>query len=119
MKTPKFELNKLKRLVRTNGEIYNFEREILDKFKEPTGAVSVTVIHGVFHQTTEHILVTGTDAASVQDKTSPFILALYDEAKDIKQGDKVTINDKVYNVSGVTNPGEFNLALDISLEVVV
>lgn len=119
MKAPKFERNKVAQLIRTHGERYLFRRDELNKFKEPVDDIVIAEIMGIFHQTMEHILVTGSDASSIQDKTSPFILALYDDAKDIKQGDKVTINGQPYLVNGATNVGQWNIALDISVEAVL
>ena len=120
MKTPKFEQNKVSRLIRTAGVEYEFKRDSLNEFKEPTGeAVSVAVVKGVFHQFTEHISITGADAASVQSKQVPYILALYADAKDIKQGDYTVINGTKYLVNGVNDVMNWNIVIDISLEAVV
>lgn len=119
MKAPKFELNKISRLIRVQGLEYTFSRDKLDDYKEPTGAVSATTIRGVFHQTTQHISVVGADAASVQSKQSPFILVLYSDAKDIQQGDYTVINGVKYLVNGLVDIGNWNIAIDISLEAVV
>ena len=119
MKTPKFELNKLARLVRVQGVEYTFQRNILNDFKEPTGTASSTVIKGVFHQTTTHLTVIEGDAASVQTKPNPFILALYTDAKDVRQNDWVMINGRKYVVTGVNDICNWNIAIDICLEIVV
>ena len=119
MKAPVFERNKLSRLIRVQGLPYTFKRHKLNDFKEPMEEVSATTVRGVFHQTTQYVSVVGADASSVQNKFSPFILALYPEAKGIKQGDFVQINGVKYAVNGLNNIGNWNIAVDISLEAVV
>lgn len=119
MKAPVFEKNKLSRLIRVHGLPYIFKRPKLNEFKEPTEEASATTVRGVFHQTTQHISVVGADASSVQSKFSSFILALYSEAKDIQQGDTVKVNDTEYSVNGLNNIGNWNIAIDISLEAIL
>lgn len=120
MKAPKFELNKISRLIRVQGVEYNFQRRKLNEFNEPTEeAVSVAIVKGVFHQTTKYISIDVADAASVQSKQVPFILALYNDAKDLKQGDFTIINGIKYSVNGLTDIGNWNIAIDISLEATV
>lgn len=116
MKAPKFELNKVARLIRTQGLPYEFRRDSLNEYKEPTGTASVIKVHGVFHEQIQHLTLTEADAASVRQKQSPYILALFSEANGIKQGDYVIINGLKYTVVGTNNIGNWNLALDISLE---
>lgn len=119
MKAPKFEQNKVARLIRVQGVKYVFERPKLDDFKEPTGETEATELKGVFHQTTNHITVVGTDASSVQNKQSPAILALYEDAKGLKQDDVVVINGTKYLVTGLLDIGNWNIVMDISLEAIV
>lgn len=116
MKTPRFELNKVVRLIRTHGASYEFHRDTLNEFKEPTGAASKISVNGVYHEQSQHLVLTEADAASVRQKQSPYILTLYSQAKGIKQGDYVFINGLKYTVVGMNNIGNWNLALDISLE---
>lgn len=120
MKAPKFERNKLLRLLRTHGISYTFKRSEINKFKEPTGeAVSVATIQGVFHETTQHVSIVASDAASVKSKQTPYILTLYEAAKDLQQGDYTIINGKTYTVNDAVDIGNFHIAVDISLEVTV
>lgn len=119
MKRPCFELNKVRRLIKVQGVSYVFKRDGLNEFKEPTEAVSEMTVKGVFHQYTQHISIVSSDAASVQQKNTPYILALYDEAKILAQDDYVVINEAKYKVTGLTDIGNWGIAIDISLEVVV
>ena len=119
MKRPRFQMNKVERLIKVQGVSYTFKRDKVNDFKEPTGAVFEMTVRGVFHQTTQHISVVNSDAASVQRKNSPFILALYDEASQLTQGDYVVINKVKHIVNGLTDIGGWGIAMDISLEAVV
>lgn len=117
MKAPKFERHKIDRLIKVHGEYYYFYRDTLDEFKEPTGGTSYVSVRGVFHETVSPIIVTTSESAAVQDKPNCYILTLYDEkSQQIQQGDFTYINDRKYTVTGVTNTGNWNIALDINLE---
>lgn len=119
MKTPRLQAHKLERLIKVHGVCYTFKRDKLDEFKEPSGAVSEMTVRGVFHQLTQHISIVSSDAASVQQKNSPYIIALYCDAQCLEQGDKVTINGTKYKVNALTDIAGWNLAMNISLEAVV
>ncbi len=114
-----FEANKIARLIRVQGASYTFKRDVLNKFKEPTGKTLDTCIDGVFHEQIQHITVTGTDAATVRQKMSSYILALYADAKNLQQGDYVYIDNRKYLVNGLNNISNWDVAVDISLEEVV
>lgn len=119
MKTPKFEENKLRRLIRTQGICYRFYRPELDKFKEPTGHTWANELKGVFHQTTQHISVYTVEGGSIQTKQVPMILAPFAEARNLQQDDLVDINGRCYKVTGLLDIGNWNIAIDISLEEVL
>lgn len=119
MKIQSFERNKISRLIRVQGIKYVFERPKLSEFKEPTGETITIELRGVFHQTTNHITVVGTESSSIKSKQSPAILALYDEAKGLKQDDIVVINGTKYLVTGLLDIENWNIAIDISLEAIV
>lgn len=117
MKYPKFELNKATRAVKTLGVEYTFFRNKPNVFKESAGVIEVAKILGVFHQYANHVYATVQTSATVQTKPTPNIFTLYEGAQDITQGDYVIINGKKYIVTGVINPNDWNICLDISLEV--
>ena len=114
-----FEANKIARLIKVQGASYVFKRDILNEIKEPTGETLDTCINGVFHEQIQHITVTGTDAATVRQKMSSYVLALYADAKDIQQGDYVYVDGRKYLVNGINNISNWDVAVDISLEEVV
>lgn len=119
MKAPKFEEYKIRKNIDIYGINFSFNRDVLNDFKEPTGKVKTTQVKGVYHTSSSHITVVGSEDSSIQTKDSPAILILYNPEIDIKQNDWVKYNGKKYIVTGVNNWYEWNIALDISLEVVV
>lgn len=119
MKSLSFEYNKIRRLLRTRGVSYTFYRDTLDEFKEPNGREEVATFAGVFHEVVNHVLLTTADSATVQSKQTPYILALYEDAKAIKQDDYTYIDGQKYVVNGTVNTAKWGVSVDISLEAVV
>lgn len=120
----KFEAYKLRRELKKVGREYEFERAVLNAFKEPTNeSVVAGKLMGLYHEYTgggmsSGVSVTSSDAAQVRSKKTPMILCLYEDAKFIKFGDVVKINSKKLKVTGVVNIQEWNIVADVSLEVI-
>lgn len=121
-----FETAKLSRAIRVYGTSYQFMRETLDDFDEPTGEkVLVLAVNGVYHEQTSYISLTASDAGVVPKKITPYITILCKDAMDdhgkpkIQQGDFVAVSGKKYKVNGVNNLSNLNIAYDISLEEVI
>lgn len=120
MKTQKFQPHKVKRMVDTLGVVYQFNRDTLSQYKEPTGEqVSIAEIKGVLHSTASYVTKTATDGSTITAKQSPQILTNDPKAKLLHMDDKVTIDDCTYRVTGVLDINMLGLAFDISLEVIL
>lgn len=116
-----FEVYKLKRELKRSGEDYEIRRQLKNEFGEPTEEYVVAgVIRGLYHETSEHILVSMTDTTQVRTKKVPSILCTYEDVELTKPmvGDRTMINGKSMKVTGMVNIQEWNLIIDISLEVV-
>lgn len=117
----RFEVYKIKREIKRSGIDYKFARQAANEFGEPSGEdVEVGTIKGLYHETNEHILVSMSDTTQVRTKKAPNILCLYEDVAPLKLaiGDKVEINEKTMEVTGVVDIQEWKLIVDISLEVV-
>lgn len=121
-----FETAKLSRVIRVYGAQYQFMRETLDEFDEPTGEKVLSLaVNGVYHEQTSYISLTASDAGIVPKKITPYITILCKDAMDeqgkpkIHQGDFVSVNGKQYKVNGVNNLSNLNIAYDVSLEEVI
>ena len=125
MVNTKFEAYKLKRELKRIGKDYEFKREKLNKFKEPTDNPSVVgVIRGIYHESSRNprgnIEINTVETTQYRTRRTPMILCLYEDAEalGLHVGDKVTINSRVMKVTGVVNVQEWDIIADISLEVV-
>lgn len=120
MKTPKFQPHKVKRMIDTLGVMYQFNRDRLNKYKEPTGEQElIAELKGVLHSTASYVTKTATDGSTIAAKQSPQILTNDPKAKLLHIDDKVIIDNCTYKVTGVLDINMLGLAFDISLEVVL
>lgn len=120
MKAPKFEEYKVLRLLKTQGVQCDFVRDVLDKFKEPTGyTTQVASFLGFYHEQTSYLSVTGTESSLIQKKKVPYVLTLKKYIGELRQGDKIVLFGKSYKVCGVDDVNNWGLIADISLEEAV
>lgn len=120
MKTPKFQPHKVKRMIDTLGVMYQFNRDVLNKYKESTGEQElIAELKGVLHSTASYITKTATDGSTITAKQSPQILTNDPKAKLLHIDDKVIIDNCTYKVTGVLDINMLGLAFDISLEVIL
>lgn len=120
MKTPKFQPHKVKRMIDTLGVMYQFNRDRLNKYKEPTGEQElIAELKGVLHSTASYVTKTATDGSTITAKQSPQILTNDPKAKLLHIDDKVIIDNCTYKVTGVLDINTLGLAFDISLEVIL
>ena len=114
-----FQLNKVRRMLRTQGISVVVKKPVLNDFGEPTGNTKDREIKGVFHETTSYASKTTTEASTIRKKSSPMLLCLWEDIAEIlRHQDEVTINNKTYKVNEIKNLAEANLIADISLEEV-
>lgn len=120
MKTPKFQPHKVKRMIDTLGVMYQFNRDVLNKYKESTDKQElIAELKGVLHSTASYVTKTATDGSTITAKQSPQILTNDPKAKLLHIDDKVIIDNCTYKVTGVLDINMLGLAFDISLEVVL
>ena len=116
MNSPTFQLNKVRRLINTQGRSVVVTRQGKNKFNEPNGETEIFNITGVFHETTSYLSKTGTDGSTIRSKPSPMLLCLWDEIQELQHTDLVSINNKTYRIGEIKNLCEADVAGDISLE---
>lgn len=117
----KFEVYKIKRELKRSGGDYEFVRSKVNEFGEPSNEEEVVgTLRGLYHERSEHIMVSMSDTTQVRTKKVPSILCLYEDAASLVLviGDRVKLNGKMMKVTGVVNIQEWNLIADVSLEVV-
>ena len=111
-----FQLNKVRRLINTQGQLFKFKRQGTNEFGEPNGQTESVNIVGVYHETTSFLSKTVTEATTVRRKPSPMILCLWEDAQKILHTDEISFNGKTYKVGEIKNISEANIVGDISLE---
>lgn len=117
----KFEVYKVKRELKRSGYDYEFNRRTVNNFGEPSGEYElVGTLRGLYHERNEHIMVSMSDTTQVRTKKVPSILALYEDTAPLALviGDTVIVNNKTMKVTGIVDIQEWNMIVDISLEVV-
>lgn len=113
-----FQLNKVRRLINTQGKNFQFKRRGTNEFGEPNGQTESVDIVGVYHETTSFLSKSATEATTIRQKPSPMILCLWEDAQKILHTDELSFNGKNYKVGEVKNISEANIVGDISLEEV-
>lgn len=118
MNSVQFQLNKVRRLINTQGRSVVVTRQGKNKFNEPNGEAEVFNIKGVFHETTSYLSKTGSNGSTVRSKPSPMFMCLWESAESLQHTDQVLINNRTYNIGEIKNIDEANAVADISLEEV-
>lgn len=117
-----FLKNKINRQIKHNGSVYTFKRFTTDEYGQLTDEVERSfVVPGLFHETINHVqsTLTETDGARIIDVPKSYILCLFEDGDSIKLDDFTEINEKIYKVVNKINVGNYNIAFEISLEMVV
>lgn len=128
MKIPKLQAVKVQQAIKRNGVAYSFDRAKTDKFDQPVldkdgnpVVEEVCIVKGIFHETGTGFVLITSDAAQVQSKPTPSVLAMLKDTKTLKINDAVFIppNGSIsYKVVSVNNIGNIDLFADIALEVI-
>lgn len=124
MRAELFFRNKIKRQVDWNGQKMIFKRYAKNKYNELTDDVELEIeITGVFHEGGGYggmlnIELYERDGSRSISKMKPMILCMYEEAKDIIIDDVVQIGNNNYRVVEKNDIKNFNVAFEISLEVI-
>lgn len=121
MHSSSFQLNKVKRLLRTTGRPFTFTRTGVDRFGEPDGTTESFEITGVYHESASNSMYSvqqKADSATVWPKSFPMMLCLWEDAEKLEPDDIVEFNGKQYKIGEIRNLEASNLIADITLEEV-
>lgn len=115
MNAAAFQLNKVRRLITTQGSKFVFSRVSRNEFGEPDGQSETVEIRGVYHETTNYLPKDTTEATTVRQKYSPMILCLWTDAENLLSSDVLTLNGKSYTIGEMKDLSEARIICDISL----
>ena len=119
MKPAIFLKHRIEQQLKYNGIEYEFTRYMEDKYHQVVSEEEEKiVITGIYHETNSHITETGSDGSVTTSKPVPMILCLWSDASNIKNGDIVEISGNRYKVTGSSNIQNYDIAGDISLELI-
>ena len=111
------QLNKVRRLINTQGGWFLFIKKGKNDFGEPSDEVESTVrLRGVYHETTSYLKKSSGDAATVRAKSSPMILCLYEAAAFLDTDFMLEYRGKTYRIGEIKDVSEAGIACEISLE---
>lgn len=111
------ELYKVSREIQRHGDKADVYEVILDEYgeykdKSKTGNISV-----LFHITKGYVSQSVGDATVSRSKGQPALIMSYDDSANINVGNIVMYNGKSYKVVDKNNVQEYNIVVDVSLEV--
>lgn len=122
MNSAAFQLNKIRRLIKTRGKIFKFEKPGKDEFGEPNGETVSRSIVGVYHETpgyaSGHSRKSTSEATTIRTKGYPMVLILWEDLGNLHHQDELLFNEKRYLVTEIQNVAEANLIANVSLEEV-
>lgn len=112
-----FQLNKVRRTIRTLGQSLLVQREGTNDFGEPNGETESLELKGVFHESTGYLTKSTSESSTVRKKSSPMLLCLWEDVENrVHLQDHILLNGRKYMVGEIKNLLEANLMADISLE---
>lgn len=113
-----FLKNKIERQIKINGQEFTFTRFKEDEFHQisDTSLIEI-VLDGVFHTSNSYVNQLTSDGSKTFTKPQAMILTLYEQGNMIKTNDMVIISDNKYKVVRINNINNFDVAVDISLEL--
>lgn len=115
-----FELHKVEREIKVHGDTFEIHRDILDDYGEVTGnSEKVCETRGLFHISKSFVSRSTTDGTTTHAAGSPMLLCLFSGTEQIQSGDWLKVNGVRYNITDLTNVGEQNIVVDMSLERVI
>lgn len=115
----KFLENKIKRSLVENGRLFQIYGTIKNGFHEKIDDGLKTEIVALYHETNSYQSKNVQDGSVTSKQPLPMLLCLIDEeTKKIETGDYFIHCGKKYKVIEKNNIQDFDIAYDISLEVI-
>lgn len=122
MHSAAFQLNKVRRFIKTQGKVFCFSKPKRNEFGEPNGETVSHEIRGVFHEAlglaSGYSSKTTSEDTTIRKKDFPMVLTLWESLGELDHTDMLTFNGKSYQVNEIKNVAEANLIANISLEEV-
>ena len=113
------ELHKIKREIQIHGDEYTVYKQKTDSYGETTSDIEeIQKVSGLFHITKGYITQTISDGTRTKAKAQPMLMVCMEDSKQIENGMFIVINNNRYNIVDKNNIQEYNMVVDLSLELV-
>lgn len=114
-----FQLNKISRLIKSQGEEFTFKRFKKNEFNEPiSDDFDEIKIVGVYHETNSQVTETTSEGTSIKTKPQPRILCMPDQGSKVERGDMLEHKGIKFKVIEPANLLLYDICADISMVVV-
>lgn len=114
-----FQLNKISRLVKSQGEEFTFKRFKKNEFNESiSDDFDEIKIVGVYHETNSQVTETTSEGTSIKTKPQPRILCMPDQGSKVERGDMLEHKGIKFKVIEPANLLLYDICADISMVVV-
>lgn len=116
----KMELHKVLREIQIHGTEYMFFRKSVDDYGEDKEETKqIAEIKGLFHVTKGYVTRSVQDGTETHSKGQPILMIAYEDVGSIQMGDFIVVNGNTYKVVEKNNIQEYNIVIDISLELII
>lgn len=113
------ELHKVKREIQIYGDEYTVYKQKTDSYGETTSDIEeIQKVSGLFHITKGYTAQTISDGTRIKAKAQPMLMVCMEDSKQIENGMFIVINNNRYNIVDKNNIQEYNIVVDLSLELV-
>ncbi len=113
------ELHKVKREIQIHGDKYTVYKQKTDRYGETTSDIEeIQKVSGLFHITKGYTAQTISDGTKIKAKAQPMLMVCMEDSEQIENGMFVIINNNRYNIVDKNNIQEYNMVVDLSLELV-
>lgn len=114
-----FQLNKISRLIKSQGEEFTFKRFKKNEFNESiSDDFDEIKIVGVYHETNSQVTETTSEGTSIKTKPQPRILCMPDQGSKVERGDMLEHKGIKFKVIEPANLLLYDICADISMVVV-
>ena len=119
-KALKWELYKILREIKVNGDEYIFYRIKTDEFGEDTKETEyITAINGLYHISKGYVTKSVSDGTTTHTKGEPMLLIPFEQSEKLQNGDFFKWNQNKYVITEKNDIQNYGIVCNISLELML
>lgn len=114
-----FQLNKVRRLVQSQGIVFTVKRYGLNEFGERDKKnFTEYSLNGLYHEVNSQVQFVTTEGTVAKTKPQPRILCTPEEGSKVQEEDLIEYKGTKYKVVEAANLLKYDVCIDVSLEVI-